>query len=78
MLIITSRAELKWMGADSFCWCPATERGGKDQKLECRKFDRTMRKSFLQGNRALEQANQRGCGISFSGDIKNPPGHFPR
>jgi len=26
---------------------------------------------------AVEQAAQGGCGVSFSGDIQDPPGHGP-
>ena len=36
-----------------------------------------MRKNYFKGDRAQKRAAQKGYGVSFSGDIQNPPGCGP-
>ena len=63
-------------GPGSFQQCPATEQltqTGTQEVLYGHKEDLI----YCEGDRALEQAAQGGCGVFFSGGIQDPLGHFP-
>ena len=69
------------MGVDSFLVASNSRTRGNEQKLEHGKFHTNTRKNFItvrvHCDRALEQAAQRSCGVSFSGDIQDLSGHLP-
>jgi len=71
-----SRAGVRRMGPDSFQWCPATRQGAQTEAQEV-PLEHEEELLHSGGDGALEQGAQGGCGVSFSGDIQDPPGHGP-
>ena len=66
------------MGPGSFQRCPATGQGAVSTNWNVEvPYEREEKLLHCDGDRALGQAAQRGCGVSFYGDIQNPPGCFP-
>jgi len=66
-------------GAKLFSVAPSDRTSSNGHKLKHRKFHLNMRKYFFTP-RVTEHWNyvaQRGCGVSFSGDIEDPPGRGP-
>ena len=57
-----------------FSAVPSDRARGNGHKLQHRKFHLHMRENCFEGDKALEQAAQRACGVSLSEDIQNPPG----
>ena len=64
------------MGPDSFQWCPLK---GQWAQTEAEEVPSEHEEEFLpsEGDGALAQAAWGGCGVSFSGDIQDPPGQRP-
>ena len=69
MLINISRAGSQVDGAELFSVVPSNWTRGSGHKLRHGMFYLNMRKKLLycESDRALKQAAQRACGVSFSG-----------
>ena len=75
MPINICRVGVKRTGPDSLQWCPATGQGATAQ-TGAEEAPAEDEEELLpsEGDGALAQAAQGGCGVSFSGDTPAPPG----
>ncbi|GAB0207908.1 mitochondrial enolase superfamily member 1 [Grus japonensis] len=77
--LINAYKYLKGMGQEDEArlFSVESQQQDKGHNLEHKKFHLEEKLLHFEGDRALEQVAQRGCGVSFSGDIQNPPGCNP-
>ena len=66
-------------GAKLFSVVPSDGTRGNGTQTEAQEVPSEHEEELLpsEGDGALEQAAQGGCGVSFSGDIQDPPGQVP-
>ena len=69
------------MGPGFFSAVPSNRTRGNRHRLECKNLhvpcEHKEEHLFFEGDRTLEQAAQKMCGVSFPRDIQNSPGHLP-
>ena len=74
MPINISRVGVRRMRPSSFQWCPATGQGATGTNWSIGSSIWTWGRTSWRSDGALQEAVERGCGVSFSGDIQDPPG----